>query len=196
MSHSSTKPVDRYQPVLRRPETGDAGGVHKLINNCPPLDGNSLYCNLLQCTHFAQTSICAELEGEVVGFVSGYLLPERPNTLFIWQVAVAAEARGQGLARSMLYQLLRRDYCREVNFLETSVTPGNKASRALFKSMADVLQCDCEESVLFDRDRHFNGTHDSELLLRFGPFQTELIGIEGGLENDSRLANENIEKTS
>ena len=194
MSYSSIKPVDRDQPVLRAPGPGDAHGVHRLINNCPPLDGNSLYCNLLQCTHFAQTSICAELEGEIVGFVSGYLLPERPNTLFIWQVAVDAGARGQGLARRMLYQLLRRDCCREINYLETSVTPDNKASRALFDSIAEVLQCYCDESLLFDRDRHFKGTHDSELLLRIGPFHAELIGIEAGLENNSPLPNENIKK--
>ena len=47
----------------------------------------------------------------------------------------------------------------------------------MFASLAEFLGCDCEESVLFDQDRHFNGSHDSEVLLRIGPFQTELIGV-------------------
>ena len=182
MRNNGTQPANRPQPALRKPVPEDGFAVNRLIKRCPPLDGNSVYCNLLQCTHFADTCVVAEIEGEPVGFISGYLIPERPNTLFIWQVAVAEAFRGRGLAREMLSRLLQRDQCREVNYLETSITPDNTPSRSLFESIAEFLEAECEESILFDRHRHFAGDHASELLLRIGPFQTELIGLGSGME--------------
>lgn len=156
--------------VLRQPVGEEGADVHELIGSCPPLDENSLYCNLLQATHFSGTSVAAELNGELVGFISGYIVPERPETLFIWQVAVAERGRGMGLAGRMLREILSRPLCAGVTHLETTITPDNAASWALFRSLARKLGADCKDSVLFDRERHFKGRHDSEMLLRIGPF--------------------------
>nr|WP_226663827.1 diaminobutyrate acetyltransferase [Microbulbifer aggregans] len=156
--------------VLRRPVSEDGADVHQLIGSCPPLDENSLYCNLLQASHFSATSVAAELNGELVGFISGYLIPERPNTLFVWQVAVAEQGRGMGLAGRMLREILARDVCEGVTHLETTITPDNAASWALFRGLARKLETGCEDTVMFDRERHFKGRHDSEKLVRIGPF--------------------------
>jgi L-2,4-diaminobutyric acid acetyltransferase len=74
-------------PELREPTSEDGAAVWQLIKDCAPLDRNSLYCNLLQCDHFASTCVAAELDGDIVGWVSGYIVPDSPDTLFIWQVA-------------------------------------------------------------------------------------------------------------
>src|SRR5690606_10951711 len=108
---------------LVQPDAGMGCAVAKLVERCPPLDRNSVYCNLLQCHHFAATSVAAVgTAGELLGFISAYLLPERPNTLFIWQVAVDPRARQQGLAHNMLLELLGRPRCLGVTFIETTVT--------------------------------------------------------------------------
>ena len=39
--------------------------IWELISACPPLDTNSAYANLLQCTHFADTCVIAEREGRI-----------------------------------------------------------------------------------------------------------------------------------
>ncbi|MCA0899477.1 diaminobutyrate acetyltransferase [Microbulbifer agarilyticus] len=155
---------------LRLPVSEDGTSVHQLIENCPPLDTNSLYCNLLQASHFAATSVAAERNGALVGFISGYIIPDRPDTLFIWQVAVAEGGRGMGLAGRMLREILARPACRGVSHLETTITPDNEASWALFRGFARKLGAACADTVMFDRERHFNGQHDSELLVRIGPF--------------------------
>jgi diaminobutyrate acetyltransferase len=83
--------------ALREPGPDDGPAVFDLVARCPPLDPNSRYCNLLQCSHFAATSIIAPADvggHAALGFVSGYRIPARPDTLFIWQVAVDAAARG------------------------------------------------------------------------------------------------------
>ena len=155
--------------TLQSPESTDGFELNRLIANSPPLDPNSVYCNLLQCSHFRDTCICAKSEGKLVGFVSGYLLPAHPNTLFIWQVVVAEEARGQGLAGRMLKALLKQPACRNVDFVETTITPDNKASQALFTKLAAALSTEATITSGYDKARHFNGEHDSEELWRIGP---------------------------
>lgn len=144
--------------------------VHGLIGQCPPLDINSMYCNLLQCSHFAETSVAALKDGELVGFISGYIVPGREDTLFIWQVAVGEKARGHGLAGRMLNAIVDRDACRAVRFMETTITADNAASWALFRRFAEKRGANLADEVMFDQEAHFGGDHASELLVRIGPF--------------------------
>lgn len=113
----------------------------------------------------------SEPQRAVVGFVSGYLLPSKPTTLFIWQVAIASSERGRGLARAMLLELLDRPVCRAVDHIETTITRPNAASWALFRSLARSLECPLEDRVMFDRDVHLDGVHETEVLATIGPFR-------------------------
>ena len=158
--------------MLRRPTDGDGYNLHQLVARCQPLDTNSVYCNLLQCSDFADTAIAAEnAQGELVGFISGYRPPSRPDTLFVWQVAVDSSMRGQGLALRMLLALTER-VAREhgVRYMETTISPDNAASQALFKRAFDKLGADCTRRTLFSRAEHFAGQHEDEVLYRAGPF--------------------------
>lgn len=62
-----------------------------------------------------------------------------------------------------------------MRFLETTITPDNEASWALFRSFARDFGAAVEESVLFSRERHFGGSHDDEVLLRIGPLD-QIVG--------------------
>lgn len=160
---------------LRLPGATDGAAVHALVAGCPPLDPNSLYCNLLQCTHFAATSALAETDGGVVGFVSGYRPPTHPDSLFVWQVAVAASARGQGLGKRLVLDILGRPENRDIRFLRTTITPGNRASWHLFESLARSLGASGERRTLFDAKRHFAGRHETEIEFVVGPFDPPRI---------------------
>lgn len=151
------------------PEMG--ANVARLISDCPPLDANSTYCNLLQCTHFAQTSVAAMMAGNLVGFISGYRVPHQPDTLFIWQVAVSERARGQNLATRMLQHLLTRPGNHDLIRLETTITPSNRASWSLFRGLARRLEAPLASHPIFERQRHFAGQHDTEMLVSIGPFK-------------------------
>jgi len=159
--------------VFNKPSAIDGMAVHQLVASCPPLDTNSVYCNLLQASHFNETSVAASFDnGELVGFVSGYIIPNKVNTLFVWQVAVSEKARGQGLAKKMVSSLLERSSCSGVRYIETSITASNQGSWALFRSLADQLGAPLEESVMFDKQVHFNGLHDTEQLVTIGPISS------------------------
>lgn len=190
--HDATtlRPVATRTPdiVFRTPTAADGGAVHALIRICPPLDQNSLYANLLQCTHFQDTCVLAEQQGQVVGFVSGYQIPARPDTLFVWQIAVHPDRRGQRLAQRMLDELLGSARCRQVRFLETTVTTGNAASAALFAACARARNTTLTREPLFDRRNHFDGNHDTEWLLQIGPFTSGAIAADPAGNNPDREA--------
>jgi L-2,4-diaminobutyric acid acetyltransferase len=158
---------------IRPPTLDDGMSVYHLIERCPPLDTNSSYCNFLQCGHFFDTSVMAEMDGEIVGFISAYKKPEQPDTLFVWQVAVDEKARGMGMASRMLIDILKRPQCKNINTLETTITEDNKGSWALFKRLAETLSAELTSSIWLDKDKHFDGLHDSEALVTIGPFNID-----------------------
>lgn len=149
--------------------------LYRLVASSPPLDNNSSYCNLLQCSHFSKTSVAAESDsGDLMGFISGYRIPSRNETLFIWQVAVAEEARGKGLASSMLSHILNRHDNANVSFIETTITEDNKASWALFNRLSKTLNAQLNANEWLDANKHFDNEHESESLVRIGPLKTNL----------------------
>lgn len=158
---------------FRRPTVADGVRVHALIAGCPPLDSNSMYCNLLQCSHFAETCVLAENEGDIAAFLSAYRKPHDPEVMFIWQIAVAAKYRGLGLASRMLDALMRRSPANHVSYIETSITPSNQASANLFERFAQKQAATLTKSVLFSKAEHFGGQHDDEVLFRIGPLQMQ-----------------------
>ncbi|PWF23148.1 diaminobutyrate acetyltransferase [Corticimicrobacter populi] len=156
-------------PILRSPRRADGAAIHRLVADCPPLDLNSTYAYLLLCEHFAATCVVAEDAQGLAGFISAYLPPDRPDTLFIWQVAVHERTRGTGLGGQMLLHLLARPGLR-VQALETTVSPDNRASRRMFEKLAAAQGAALTEQVLF-RAADFGGDfHEEECLLRIGPF--------------------------
>lgn len=161
-SDATSSEEDATTITLRQPVAGDGADIHRLIAACPPLDTNSLYCNLLQATHFAQTCILAERNGQAVGWISGYVPPNDPHTLFVWQVAVHEAARGQGLGRRMLQGLLDRPALARVRHIQTTITPSNQASWALFQGFAKARGASLSHEAHFHRDRHFDGAHETE----------------------------------
>ena len=144
---------------LRKPTAADGPAITRLIATCTPLDPNSAYCNLLQCTHFADFCIVAECNGQIVGWVSGYRPPTEPDSFFVWQVAVAKAARG----------LVSYMITKHTTHLITTVTDDNIPSWALFNGLARAWGVALTRSAVFERDAHFGGAHATEWLARIGP---------------------------
>lgn len=159
---------------FRMPVAEDATRVWDLVTDCPPLDQNSLYCNILQCTDFAETCVIAEQNGQIAGWLSGYRPPNRPDSLFIWQIAVHPNVRGKGIAKAMIESLVDRLGNEKINYILATITSGNQVSWGLFSSIAQDLGGTIESHAHFDRVAHFSDRHDSELLVTIGPISSEI----------------------
>ncbi|HKI61683.1 MAG TPA: diaminobutyrate acetyltransferase [Mariprofundaceae bacterium] len=161
--------------AFRKPTVEDGPSIFDLVNRSKPLDVNSRYLYLLQCSHFANTCAVAESDGSVQAFISAYVRPDQPDTLFVWQVAVDSSLRGKGVASILLAELLGRPYLAAIRFVEATVNPSNNASRGLFASLARKLDCPLMENMLFEAELLNDGTnegaHEAEILLCVGPIK-------------------------
>ncbi len=154
---------------IRMPDRSDAVAVWRLVGACPPLDLNSSYCYLLLCSHLRETCAVAEAPGlGVVGFLSALTPAAHPESLFVWQVAVAAAARRRGVAGRLLRFVLTHPATAEVRFIEATVGPKNQASRALFQRLAAERGAPLHIHPGFDPGC-FPGAHEGEDWLRVGP---------------------------
>lgn len=152
-------------PSLRMPRAEDGAAIWELVRACKPLDENSMYCNMIQCDHFADTCVLAEVKGEVAGWVSAYVMPNDPETLFVWQVAVAEKARGMGLGALMLQAILNREACEGVQRIQTTITSDNEASWALFRKFGKLQGASLDVQPYYTQALHFQNRHKTENLV-------------------------------
>lgn len=157
--------------TITPPDVGDGAAIRDLIERCPPLDLNSLYLYLLLADHFRDTCVVVRRGEKMVGFLSAYLLPSDRSTLFVWQVAVDETARGNGLAGRMLDELLARPAVAGATRLHTTVSPGNDASRGLFRSLAERHGATLTEETGYTKELFGADVHDDEPLLIVAPLK-------------------------
>lgn len=143
--------------------------MFRIVEESNVLDVNSSYSYLMWGKYFNKTSLVAEIDNELIGFVSGFLQPNTPNTLFVWQVAVDPKHRGKKLATTLIENLLEKQKANDVTYLEATVTPTNIPSSNLFKGIAKKFEVDCKISECFRKDQFPDSTHEDELTYRIGP---------------------------
>ncbi|MFE2580631.1 diaminobutyrate acetyltransferase [Streptomyces sp. NPDC059378] len=156
---------------IDRPSVSDGAALWRIAKDSGTLDLNSSYSYLLWCRDFAGTSAVARgQDGRPVGFVTGYVRPERPHTLLVWQVAVDRAHRGRGLAAALLDGLTARIAAEHpLTCVETTITPDNTASERLFTSYAARHGAGVTREVLFAAGHFPDGPHAPEVLYRIGP---------------------------
>lgn len=172
-SHSDEDSIDRESDssvVIRSPRIGDGAPMWRIAVDSQVLDANSSYAYLLWCRDFRSTSVVAEVDGNIAGFVTGYLRPEAPEVVFVWQVAVDHAYRGRGIGVAMLDHLVNDAAEHGISTLETTVSPDNEASLAMFASLARRHDAQMKRESLFEPEDFPDG-HESEDLYRISPLR-------------------------
>lgn len=156
--------------VIRRPTVSDGAEIWRVVKESGTLDLNSAYLYLLLCKDFAETCVVAQQGQRLVGFVTGYEPPDRDSVIFLWQIGVDPACRGKGLGKRMLRTFLDQATARGATLLETTISPSNQASQALFRGLARDLGASCEVLPCF-APHHFpaHSGHEAEELYRIGP---------------------------
>jgi L-2,4-diaminobutyric acid acetyltransferase len=158
--------------MFRHPDTEDGKHLWEITRHSGTLDLNSPYHYLIMCRHFGSTSVVAEINGTIVGFVTAYIPPESRNTLFVWQIAVNKSAQGKGLAKKMLVFAFKNAANNPLAFLEATITPSNTASIHLFSSVAQAFDAPFDFSETYFSEEDFGtGAHEPETLVRIGPIK-------------------------
>lgn len=159
---------------FRQPIVADGAEMWRVVRESGVLDVNSAYLYLLLCKDFADSCIVAEQRGRLVGFATGYRPPRRQDAIFLWQIGIDAELRGQGLGKRLLAHFLRQAQAAGATLLETTISPSNQASQALFRGVARDLGTGCQVEPCFRADQFPSG-HEAEDLYRIGPFDAATV---------------------
>ena len=163
--------------AFRTPDESDGAAVWHFVRDVGVLELNSAYCYMLMFAHHGASCVVAEEDDELVGFVLAYRPPNRPSTIFVWQIGVAESMRGRGLGLTLLNELLSLPANRCVRYLEASVTETNVPSRRLFGALAREFDTECSTTRFFEHDL-FPDSHESEDLLRIGPIMRSSLTPE------------------
>lgn len=162
--------------VIAAPQIADGAALWRIARDSRVLDVNSPYAYLLWCRDFAATSVLARRrdDGRVLGFVTGYVRPDSPTVLMVWQVAVDEAARGRGVAGALLDAVFARagKVAPRLDHLETTITDDNDASLALFAAFAARHGAPVTRMPLFasaDFPADSGEAHAAEVLHRIGP---------------------------
>lgn len=157
-----------------RPALEDEGALlWELARDAKGVDLNSPYAYMMTCRNFSSTSVVAEVFGQPAGFITAHRLPSRPHVLFVWQVAVLPEFRGLGIASRMLDGLAELPACTGVRKFEATVTPSNKASKALFSRFAKSRSAQLDIQTGFAKADFPEGeSHEAEQLFTIQPIHS------------------------
>lgn len=151
---------------FRHPVANDGRAMWSLVRDGGGLDLNSPYAYLMACLNWSATCVLAEDRDGLAGLIVGYRQVLRPDALFVWQIGVAPRYRGLGLGTRMLAWLVGRD---GPAFVETTITPSNSASRALFAGFARRMGAGLRKTPWLNAG-DFPGQHEGEDLFTIGPF--------------------------
>jgi ribosomal protein S18 acetylase RimI-like enzyme len=93
--------------------------------------------------------VVAVVEGQVVGMASGlsYVHPDKPLSMFINEVGVAARFQRRGLARRLVNALLEHARCLGCDQAWVATEAGNVPARALYEALGG--QADDEPAIVY-----------------------------------------------
>ncbi|MEV5263265.1 diaminobutyrate acetyltransferase [Streptomyces anulatus] len=166
---SGARPAQRKKPVFRTPRPEDGIAVWELVRDTPGLDTNSRYFYVLWFRDFADCSLLATVDDEIVGFLLGYRRPEEPDTYFVWQTAVSPRHGIPFLGVKLFEAAADRQRERGARYVEATVSAENKAILMVLKQYARKRSAEVvADRVLFPSGWLGEGHHD-EVLHRIGP---------------------------
>jgi ribosomal protein S18 acetylase RimI-like enzyme len=101
--------------------------------------------------HFRETSFVAEADGEVVGFLNGFLSQTWPDEAYIHFVGVRPDRRGGGLARELYERFFAVARANGRARVRCVTAPVNDGSIAFHRALGFTVERG-DELMLFARD--------------------------------------------
>ena len=155
---------------LRTPEIEDARESFRIARNEPNIDANTEYYYMIWYRDFSETSLVAVSEGKQIGYLTAFISPKNPDTLFIWQIATMPHHGVPNLGIKMMTHVVDKAKRKGVEYVEATVSPDNRPINYVMRLLAKRLAANYSTSMLFNPDA-FEGSHEAELMYRIGPLE-------------------------
>ena len=151
---------------IRNPKESEFEKIYNFVSRCKPLESYGDHFYRIMLRYFNNTCLIAEEENNILGFILGVISQTDPKSYFLWQIGVNPEVQGQGIGRKMLEHIEIELKRKNINRIELTIDPENKASQKLFeKNGYSIISKPQEETFVvqdrtalrdyYGKDRHF-----------------------------------------
>jgi ribosomal protein S18 acetylase RimI-like enzyme len=124
---------------IRQATAGDYDAIVSVVNDWWGRDLRGALPRLF-LDHFYATSLIAEDDGTMIGFVVGFVSPSAPGEGYIHFVAVDPGYRGRGIARRLYDEFIERVKPQGCRLLHAITAPVNETSIAFHRRMGFDVQ--------------------------------------------------------
>jgi predicted GNAT superfamily acetyltransferase len=90
--------------------------------------------------HFTDTSFAAERDGELAGFLIGFVSQSRPGEAYIHFVGVRPDQRGSGLGRELYERFFAATRARGCGLVRSITSPVNRGSVRFHRQMGFSIE--------------------------------------------------------
>jgi L-2,4-diaminobutyric acid acetyltransferase len=110
--------------------------------------------------------VVAICNNEIIGFLIGYLKPNDPNCLFLWQGFVLEKFRKKSITSTMVKKLLNSEISQVVKSVEATICPSNIPSIKLIESITKEKKGRLKTTEFISAENFKGTSHEQELLYR------------------------------
>ncbi len=125
--------------------------------------------------HFADTCIVAEQDGELAGFVIGFVSQSKPDSAYIHFTSTNPAFRGQGIGRKLydrFYQIVAEKECSKIYSVTSTV---NQLSLKFHVGIGfSVMENDLKDDAGYSYFKDYDGVGDNKYLFEIqNPYLTK-----------------------
>lgn len=121
---------------LRECTPADIDYVIRFVESCAPLEVHTSFTYWVTFEYWGHLCRVALVGNRVVGYVSAIGSGRVRDVLYVWQVGVAQEFRGQGLAQRLLSEVVTAGRANGFRKAQVSIAGDNEASLKAFERFA------------------------------------------------------------
>lgn len=115
----------------------DVPQLKGLLDRCRPYVSPHPDYNYWLFTKFAnEYTMVNEIDGRLIGYLSGFAMGNRSEEIFVVQICVDPDYRGQGLGKELLETLYQKHNKDGRLIVHATICPSNEPSQNTFKSLA------------------------------------------------------------
>ena len=121
---------------IRNCREADVDEIRKFVKCSKPLDLHTAFTYWTLFKYFGDTCFVLEKEGRIIGFISGLLSSSQHGILYLWQIGIDPDDRGNRYAEILLKRMVEAARAKDCNGLQVTIAPENRSSYRLFSRFA------------------------------------------------------------
>lgn len=121
---------------IRNCRETDVDKIRKFVKRSKPLDLHTVFTYWTLFKYFGDTCFVLEKEGRIIGFISSLLSSNQPDTLYLWQIGIDPDYRGNRYAEILLKRVVEAARAKDCKGLQVTIAHENRSSYRLFSRFA------------------------------------------------------------